>query len=79
MKINIKSILTDYKTRTGKIVSQSQLAREMTEAGIFRNFASARGMIFYNTSGKAKMLDIEIIQFLMKRFDIKSMDQIIEQ
>jgi len=79
MKISIKSILEAHRARTGERVSLNQIAREMTAEGLFRNFASARGMIYYNTSGKAKMLDIELIKFLMTRFDIKSMDEIIEQ
>ena len=79
MKISIKAILEAHKARTGETVSQNQLAREMTAEGLFRNFASARGMIFYNTSGKAKSLGIEMIEFLMTRFNIKSMDEIVEQ
>lgn len=79
MKISIKSILQTHKTRTGETVSQNQLAREMTAEGLFRNFASARGMIYYNTSGRAKGLDVEMIEFLMKRFDITDMNEIIEQ
>ncbi len=79
MKISIKSILQAHKDRTGETVSQNQLAREMTAEGLFRNFASARGMIYYNTSGRAKGLDVEMIVFLMKRFDITDMNEIIEQ
>ena len=79
MKISIKAILEAHKARTGENVSQNQLAREMTAKGLFCSFASARGMIYYNTSGKAVMLDTKIIKFLMARFDIKSMDEIIEQ
>ena len=79
MKISIKSILQAHKTRTGETVSQNQLARKMTAEGLFRNFASARGMIYYNTSGRAKGLDVEMIEFLMKRFDITDMNEIIEQ
>ena len=79
MKISIKSILEAHMTRTGEKVSMNQLAREMTSAGLFRSFASARGMIYYNTSGKAKSLDIEMIEFLKRRFDLTDMNQIIEQ
>jgi len=78
MKIQIKSILEAHKARTGERVSLNQIAREMTSEGLFRNFASARGMIFYNTSGKAKSADYALVEFLMRRFEIKSMDQIIE-
>ena len=79
MKIQIKAILEAHKLRTGENVSLYRLAKEMTDKGLFRSFASARGMIYYNTSGKAIMLDTKIIKFLMTRFDIKSMDEIIEQ
>ena len=74
MKIQIKSILEAHETRTGERISMNQLAREMTSAGLFRSFESARGMIFYNTSGKAKSLDIEMIEFLKKRFNLTTCD-----
>ena len=77
MKIQIKSILEAHEARTGENVSLNQLAREMTSAGLFRSFASARGMIFYNTSGKAKSLDIGMIEFLKKRFNLTT-SEIIE-
>jgi hypothetical protein len=77
MKISIKAILEAHKLRTGENVSQNQLAREMTAKGLFRSFASARGMIFYNTSGKAKSLDIEMIEFLKRRFNLTT-SQVIE-
>lgn len=70
MKISIKSILEAHRARTGEKISMNQLAREMTSAGLFRSFASARGMIYYNISGKAKSLDIEMIEFLKKRFNL---------
>jgi len=76
MKISIKSILQTHKARTGETVSQNQLAREMTTEGLFRNFASARGMIYYNTSGRAKSLDIEMIEFLKRRFNLTTCEVI---
>ena len=79
MKIQIKSILEAHKLRTGENVSLYRLAKEMTDKGLFRSFESARGMIYYNTSGKAKMLDIDLIKFLMSRFNIDNMNEIIEQ
>ena len=77
MKISIKAILEAHRARTGEVVSQGQLAREMTAEGLFLNFASARGMIYYNTSGKAKSLDIEMIEFLKRRFNLTT-SQVIE-
>ena len=79
MKISIKSILEAHRAQTGENISMNQLAREMTSAGLFRSFASARGMIYYNTSGKAKSLDIGMIEFLMHRLNINNMNEIIEQ
>ena len=76
MKIQIKSILEAHRARTGEVVSQSQLAREMTSEGLFCSFASARGMIYYNTSGKAKSLDIEMIEFLKRRFNLTTCEVI---
>ena len=70
MKISIKSILEAHEAKTGEKVSIYQLAKEMTSAGLFRSFESARGMIYYNTSGKAKSLDIEMIEFLKKKFNL---------
>lgn len=78
MKIAIKTILEAHKLRTGENVSLYRLAKEMTDKGLFSSFESARGMIYYNTSGKAKMLDIDMIKFLMSRFNIDNMNEIIE-
>jgi len=77
MKISIKSILEAHRARTGERVSLNQIAREMTAEGLFCSFASARGMIYYNTSGKAKSLDIEMIEFLKRRFNLTT-SQVIE-
>lgn len=76
MKIQIKAILEAHKLRTGENVSLYRLAKEMTDKGLFRSFASARGMIYYNTSGKAKNLDIEMIEFLKRRFNLTTCEVI---
>lgn len=76
MKIAIKRILSDYEAQTGEKVSQDSLAREMVAKGLFRSFASAKGMMQYTISGKAKSLDTEMIRFFMDRFDLKLEDVI---
>jgi len=68
MKIAIKEILFAHYKRTGEYVTQSSLAREMVKAGIFKNLHSAQNMIQYNITGKAKSLDIPILEFLINRF-----------
>jgi hypothetical protein len=79
MLIPIKMILKAHEARTGEVISLNALAREMVAKGLFRSFGSARGVITYNKCGRAKSADYELIKFLMTRFDIKSMDEIIEQ
>lgn len=78
MKIAIKTILEAHKARTGEVIYQDALAREMVKEGLFSSFESARNMIQYNSSGEAKSADYALVEFLMRRFEIKSMDQIIE-
>lgn len=76
MRIAIKEILADHRLKTGEKLSQDALAREMVAKGIFSSFWSARNTIQYNINGSAKSLDIPMIEFLQKRFDL-TIDQII--
>lgn len=78
MKIAIKRILLTHKIRTGETIYQDTLAKEMVAEGLFSSFESARNMIQYNINGSAKTLDIDMIEFLMRRFNIKDINQIIE-
>ena len=69
MKIAIKEILKDHFDKTGEYITQKMLAEEMVKKGIFKNIHSAQNMIQYNINGSAKSLDIELLNFLCKRFD----------
>jgi hypothetical protein len=76
MKLAIKEILKDHFEQTNEYITQKMLADEMTKAGIFKNVHSAQNMLQYNITGKAKSLDIEIINFLCARFK-KNINEII--
>jgi DNA-binding Xre family transcriptional regulator len=69
MKIDVKRVLKDHFEATGEYITQKSLADEMVKAGIFKNVHSAQNMIQYNISGKAKSLDVDILEFLCKRFN----------
>ena len=70
MKIDIKEILKTHFEKTNEYVTQKQLAIEMTDAGIFASIHSAQNMIKYQIQGKAKSLDVEMINFLRERFNL---------
>jgi len=70
MKIDIKEILKTHFEKTNEYVTQKQLAIEMTDAGIFASIHSAQNMIQYQIHGKAKSLDVEMINFLRERFNL---------
>jgi len=70
MKIDFKQIIKD----SGEHISQRGLAKEMTEAGIFKTLPSAYSMMYYHQSGKAKSCDYELLKFLVRRFNIKGSD-----
>jgi hypothetical protein len=69
MKIDIKRVLADHYKVTGEYITQKSLAEEMVNARIFKNVHSAQNMIQYNISGKAKSLDVDMLEFLCKRFN----------
>jgi hypothetical protein len=71
MKIAIKEILKDHFENTNEYITQKQLAIELTDAGVFKNIHCAQNMIQYNITGKAKSLDVKLIEFLQKRFNIQ--------
>lgn len=70
MKIAIKEILAQHYKDTGEYITQKRLAEEMVMEGIFKNLHSAQNMIQYNINGSAKSLDIDIIEYLIDRFDL---------
>lgn len=70
MKIAIKEILESHFDKTGEHITQTMIAREMVNEGIFKNLHSARNMLQYNISGKAKSLDIEMLEFLKRKFNL---------
>ena len=75
MRINFQKLITN----SGQPLTKAQLAREMVAKGIFKNQVSAYNMIQYHERGEAMSVDYLLLAFLMQRFNIKSMDEIIEQ
>ncbi|MEN6569042.1 MAG: hypothetical protein ABFC18_03415 [Rikenellaceae bacterium] len=73
MKIDFDKLIID----SGEKITKIGLAREMTEAGIFKSVRSAENMIQFHQSGKAKSCDYELLQYLMKRFN-KNLLEIID-
>ena len=70
MKIDFEKLIKD----SGEILTKYKLAGEMADAGLFKNRKSAYDMILYNNAGKAKSLDIELIKYLMVRFNKEAKD-----
>jgi hypothetical protein len=66
MKINFQKIITE----SGQSLTKAQLAREMVAQGIFKNQVSAYNMIQFHERGEAKSIDYELLQYLMKRFNL---------
>lgn len=69
MRIAFKELLKDHFDTTGEYITQKMLAEEMTERGIFKSIHSAQNMIQYNIIGKARSLDIALLEYLCKRFN----------
>lgn len=70
MQINFKSIIE----QSGEKISQRQLAKEMTDKGLFKTLASAYSMMTYHQTGKAKSCDYKLLLYLMERFNKKASD-----
>jgi hypothetical protein len=74
MRINFQEIITN----SGQPLTKAQLARDMVAKGIFKNQVSAYNMIQFHERGEAKSIDYELLQYLMKRFNLTA-SQIIKQ
>ena len=70
MRIDFEKLIKD----SGEKLTKYKLAGEMADAGLFKNRKSAYDMILYNNAGKAKSLDIELIKYLMVRFNKEAKD-----
>lgn len=73
MKIDFQRIITN----SGQSLTKAQLARDMVAEGIFKNQVSAYQMIQYNERGDAKSIDLSLLEYLMKRFNL-TIDQIVK-
>ena len=73
MKINFQKLIIE----SGKPLTKAQLARQMVQAGIFKNQVSAYNMMQYHERGEAKSIDFELLQYLMEFFNLP-MNKIIE-
>lgn len=70
MKIDFRNLIE----QSGEKISQRQLAKEMTEKGLFKTLASAYSMMQYHQTGKAKSCDYKLLLYLMERFNKKASD-----
>ena len=77
MRIAIKEVLKSHYDTTGEYITQKMLAEELVNKGIFKNIHSAQNMIQYNINGSARGLDVDILTFLMKRFN-KTLNELIQ-
>jgi hypothetical protein len=78
MKIDIKNLIAVHNKKNPlDKITQMSLGREMVSAGVFKSDRSARNMIQYNQSGKAKSIDYELLVFLCGRFKKKPNDIIL--
>jgi hypothetical protein len=70
MKLDIKQIIK----QSGEHISQTGLAKEMVEDGIFKNLHSAINMLQYHSAGKSKSVDYALLKWLCIRFNRKGSD-----
>ena len=70
MRIDINRLISE-SAQAGRKVTKAQLARESVRKGLFKNYHSARTMLFYNSSGHAQSLDVDLINFLCEYFGRK--------
>lgn len=66
MRIDFNKIIKE----SGKDLTKAKLARDMVNAGIFKNQVSAYNMIQYHERGEAKSIDYQLLQYLMDYFDL---------
>ena len=77
MKIDFKFLIQEYNQKHGfkhgrspldKGLSKSSLAREMVTMGLFKSFQSCLNMIYFHEHGKAKSIDLIMLEYLSKKF-----------
>lgn len=73
MKLDIKKLIED----SGENLTQSALAQEMVDAGIFKTKRSAVNMIQYHNKGNSKSVDWSLLKFLCSRFHVKGSEVIV--
>lgn len=67
MKIDFKLLIAE----SGEKLTQTALAKEMVEQGLFDNTHSAINMMQYHSTGKAKSCDYALLKYLVARFNRK--------
>ena len=65
MRIDFEKLIQE----SGEKITKLSLAKEMFKAGLFKSQKSAINMINYHQNGKAKSVDLLLMDYLIKRFD----------
>lgn len=73
MRINFTKLIKESADKPAK----TMLAKEMAEAGLFKNKRTAEITIQNIEQGRAKSIKWDLLKFLIKRFEIKG-SEIIE-
>ena len=78
MQIDFRKLIENWnKTNPMDKTNQSKLAREMVAKGILKTEHSAKNMLQYHSSGKAKSVDFEMLIFLCDKFK-KEVNEIVK-
>jgi len=73
MKIDFKKLIEN----SGEQISMLRLAKDMTSQGLFRSVQSAYNCIWYHNTGRAKTIDLALLEYLSERFKLTT-DKIIK-
>lgn len=78
MRIPFKTLIKEFNIEhPGAKLNKLKLAKEMVEANVFKSLASAKAMMWYNESGKAKSIDYELYKYCLLKFNKKGTDIIV--
>jgi len=74
MKIDFKKLIAN----SGEQISMLSIAKDMASKGLFKSVQSAYNCIWYHNTGRAKSIDLALLEYLEDRFNLKC-DQIIKR
>ena len=78
MRIPFKELIKEYNQTAPVKLNRDKYALAMVNKGVYQTKASALAMMYYNESGRAKSIDLELYHFTLEFFGKKGSEIIVD-